>query len=217
MAGFSLPPQGADPRKHVFFILLLPPHFLVIKGICFSACAGISALMPAAASAARGVPRQSCSSSPSSHCPSFHNMTTKDRQSFVSSDSSVFTQLHWHGPLVKLVYLSCWHTEAQAGSLLHKSERNHLLGHMPFTPSHRQTVCMFIPSRLKWSAAPIYKNQPSFVCGRVMCQIRVPPLGPRSSDKWAEFWFSALLREMQLPSLPFLQPKSEIFSPQAAG
>lgn len=47
-----------------------------------------------------------------------------------------------------------------------------------------------------------------------MCQIRVPPLGPHSSDKWAEFWFSALLREIQLPSLPFLQPKSEFSDPR---
>lgn len=65
--------------------------------------------------------------------------------------------------------------------------------------------------------APMYKNQLPFVCGRVMCQISVPPLEPHSSNKWAEFWFSALLGKTQLFSLPFLQPKSEIFSPQAVG
>lgn len=202
MAGFSLPLQGAVPRKHSAFFLLLPPHFLVIKGICSSACAGIGALMPAAASAARGEPRQGCSSSSSSHCPSFHNTTTKDRQSFVSSDSSVFTQLHWHGPLVKLVYLSRWHTQAQAGSLLLKSERN-TTSRSHALHSQSPPDCLHAYSfQIEIIAAPIYKNQLSFVCGRVMCQIRVPPSGPHSSNKWAEFWFFALLGKIQLLSLP---------------
>lgn len=123
MAGFSLPPQGADPRKHDIFFLL-PAQFLLIKGVCSPACAGIGALSAAAALAAMGVPRQGCSFSPSCHCSGSHDTTTKDRQSFVSSDSSVFTQLHGHGPLPKLGYLSCWRTQAQAGSLLLKSETN---------------------------------------------------------------------------------------------
>lgn len=55
MAGLSLPLQGADPRKYSIFFLL-PPQFLVIKGICSSACAGIGALIPAAAFQLRGCP-----------------------------------------------------------------------------------------------------------------------------------------------------------------
>lgn len=171
--------------------------------------------MPAAASAARGVPRQGCLSSPSSHGPSFHNMTTKDTQSFVSSDSSVFTQLHWHGPLVKLIYLCCWHTQAQAGSLLQKSrEEPHLLGHMPFTPSHRQTVFMFIPSRLKWSWHQFTKiNYPSSVAE--WCARSEFPLWDHTAHKnGLNFGFLHCWGKFSSFPFPFCSPNQKFLVPK---
>lgn len=72
----------------------LPPQFLVLKGICSSARAGVSALVFAAPCAAPAVPRQGWLP-PSCPCSSSHN-TTRDRPSLVCRDSSAGTQLHRH-------------------------------------------------------------------------------------------------------------------------
>lgn len=64
--------------------------------------------------------------------------------------------------------------------------------------------------------APIPKNQLSFAaewCARS----ELPLWDHTAHTNGLNFVFFALLGKIQLLSLSFLQPKSEIFSPQAAG